>query len=80
MMANTGVHVSEWQTVGSKNSGNEGCVHAGKITGETGGIPMQVTAETRENRDNRGRSHATVINNTSKDDGMQIYNAKTGYI
>jgi hypothetical protein len=55
-------------------------VHAGTITGENGGSPMQVAAKTRENRDNCGRSNATGINNTSKDDGLQSYNAKTGYI
>jgi hypothetical protein len=43
---------------------------AGTITGETGGNPMQVAAETRENGDNRGRYNATRINNTNKDDGM----------
>jgi hypothetical protein len=41
---------------------------------------MQVAAVTQENRDNRGRSNATGIDNTSKDDGMQSYHAKTGYI
>jgi hypothetical protein len=42
---------------------------------------MQVAAETRENRDNCGRSNATGINNTNEDDdGMQSYNVKTGYI
>jgi hypothetical protein len=41
---------------------------------------MQVAAETRENGYNSGRSNATGINNTSKDDGMQSYNTKTGYI
>jgi hypothetical protein len=41
---------------------------------------MQVAAVTRENGDNRGRSNATGINNTSKDDGMQSYHDKTGYI
>jgi hypothetical protein len=35
-------------------------VHAGTITGENGGSPKQVTAETRENGDNRGRSNATA--------------------
>jgi hypothetical protein len=50
------------------------------ITGENGGSPMQVAATTRENGDNRDRSNATGIDNTSKDDGMQSYNAKTGYI
>jgi hypothetical protein len=41
---------------------------------------MQVTAAMRENGDNHGRSNATSINNTNKDDGMQSYHAKTGYI
>jgi hypothetical protein len=41
---------------------------------------MQVAAATRENGDNRGISNATDIDNTSKDDGMQSYDAKTGYI
>jgi hypothetical protein len=50
------------------------------ITGENGGIPMQVAAATRENGDNRGRSNATGIDNTSKYDGMQSYHAKTGYM
>jgi hypothetical protein len=63
-----------------KNSGNEGGVHAVMITGENGGSPMQVAAETWENGDNHGRSNATGINNTSKDDGMQGYNAETGHI
>jgi hypothetical protein len=64
----------------SKNSKHEGGVHASTITGENGGGPMQVAAVTREKGDNRGRSNATGINNTSKDDGMQSYHAKTGYI
>jgi hypothetical protein len=55
-------------------------VHAGTITGENDGSPMQVAAATRENGDNCGISNATGINITSKDDGMQSYNAKTGYI
>jgi hypothetical protein len=80
MTTNNGVHEGERQTVGSKNSRNEGGVHAGTITGENGGIPMQAAAETRENGDNNGRFNATGINNSSKDDGMQRYNAKTGYI
>jgi hypothetical protein len=80
MTTNNGVQEGEWQTAGSKNSGNEGGVHAGMLTGENGGSPMQVAAQTQENGDNRGRSNATGINNTSKDDGMQSYNAKTGYI
>jgi hypothetical protein len=50
------------------------------ITGGNGGSPMQVAAGTRENGDNCGRSNATDIDNTSKDDGMQSYHAKTGYI
>jgi hypothetical protein len=41
---------------------------------------MQVAPVTRENGDNRGRSNATGIDNTIKDDGMQSYNAKTDYI
>jgi hypothetical protein len=41
---------------------------------------MQVTAVTRKNGDNSGRSNATGFDNTSKDDGMQSYHAKTGYI
>jgi hypothetical protein len=41
---------------------------------------MQVAAVTRENGDNCSRSYATGIDNTSKDDGMQSYHAKTGYI
>jgi hypothetical protein len=52
----------------------------GTITGETGGSPMQVAAETRENGDNRGRSNATGINNTNEDDGIQSYNVNTEYI
>jgi hypothetical protein len=50
------------------------------ITGENGGNPMQVAAATQENGGNHGRSNATNIDNTSKVDGMQRYNAKTGYI
>jgi hypothetical protein len=50
------------------------------ITGENYGSPMQVAAATHETGDNRGRSNATGIDNTSKYDGMQSYNAKTGYI
>jgi hypothetical protein len=80
MKTNNGVHEGEWQTVGSKNSENEGGVHAGTITGEHGGSPMQVAAATRENGDNRGKSNATGIDNTNKDDGMQSYHASTGYI
>jgi hypothetical protein len=79
-MTNRGVHQGEWQTVESKNSENEGGVHAGTITGENGGSPMQVAVATRENGYNRGRSNATGIDNTSKYDGMQSYHAKTGYI
>jgi hypothetical protein len=41
---------------------------------------MQVPVETQENGDNHGRYNATGIDNTSKDDGMQSYHAKTGYI
>jgi hypothetical protein len=41
---------------------------------------MQVAAASRENGDNRSRPNATDIDDTSKDDGMQSYNAKTGYI
>jgi hypothetical protein len=41
---------------------------------------MQVAAVTRENGINRDISNATGIDNTSKDDGMQSYHAKTGYI
>jgi hypothetical protein len=48
------------------------------ITGENCGSPMQVSAETQENGDNRGRFNATGINNTSEDDGMQSYNVNTG--
>jgi hypothetical protein len=55
-----------------------GGVHAGMITGENCGSPMQVSAETQENGDNRGRFNATGINNTSEDDGMQSYNVNTG--
>jgi hypothetical protein len=80
MTNNNGVHEGEWQTVGSKNSENEGGVHGGMITGENGGSPMQVAAATRENGGNPGRTNATGIDNTSKDDVMQSYNAKTGYI
>jgi hypothetical protein len=80
MMTNHGVHKGEWQTVGSKNNENEGGVHADTITCENGGSPMQVAAVTRKNRDSRGRSNATGIDNTRKDDGMQSYHAKTGYI
>jgi hypothetical protein len=79
-MTKNGVHEGEWQTVGSKNSENEEGVHAGTITGESVGSPMQVAAATRENGDNCGRSNDTGIDNTSKDDGMQSYNSKTGYI
>jgi hypothetical protein len=79
-MTNNGVHEGEWQTVGSKNSENEGGVHTGTITGENVCSPMQVAAATRENGDNRSRSYATSIDNTSKDDGMQSYHVKTGYI
>jgi hypothetical protein len=79
MPANNGVHEGKWQTIGSKNSENEGGVHAGTITGENGGSPMQVAAASRKNGDNRGRSNATSIDNTNKDDGMKkIYHAKTG--
>jgi hypothetical protein len=46
MTTNHGVHEGEWQTVGSKNSENEG----------GGGSPMQVAAVTLDNGDNRGRS------------------------
>jgi hypothetical protein len=70
MTANNGGHEGEWQTVGSKNRGNEGGVQSGTITGETGGSPMQVAAETRKNGDNRGRYNATGINATNEDDGM----------
>jgi hypothetical protein len=80
MMTNHGVHEGEWKTVGSKNSENEGGVHVGTITGENGGNPMQVTAVTQENGDNRSRSNATGIDNTIKDDGMQSYHARTGCI
>jgi hypothetical protein len=80
MTTNHGIHEGEWQTVGSKNSEHEEGVHASTITGENSGSPMQVAAVTRENGDNRGRYNATVIDNTSKDDGMQSYHAKTGYI
>jgi hypothetical protein len=52
----------------------------GTITGETGGSPMQVAAATWENGDNRGRSNATGIHNTSKYYGMQSYHARKGYI
>jgi hypothetical protein len=55
-------------------------VQASTITGETGGSPMQVAADTRQNGDNRGRYNATGINNTNEDDGMQSYNVKMGYI
>jgi hypothetical protein len=70
MTTNNGVHDGEWQTVGSKNSENEGVVHVVTITGGNGGSPMQVAAATRENGDNCGRSNATSIDNISKDDGM----------
>jgi hypothetical protein len=50
------------------------------ITGENGGSPMQVAAVTRENGDNSGRSNGTGIDDTSKDDGMQSYHTKTGYV
>jgi hypothetical protein len=80
MMTNNGVHEGECQAVGSKNSGKEGCVHAGTITSENGGSPMQAAAETRKNGDNLGISKATGIKNTRKYYGMQSYNAKTGYI
>jgi hypothetical protein len=80
MTTNHGVHEGEWQTIGSKNSKNEGGVYASTITGENGGSPMQVAAVTRENGDNHGRYNATGIDNTSKDDGMQSYHVKTGYI
>jgi hypothetical protein len=55
-------------------------VHAGTITGENGVSPMQVAAETQENRDNHGRYNATDVNNTSKYVGMQSYNTNKGYI
>jgi hypothetical protein len=80
MTTNHGVHEGEWQTVGSKNSDNKGGVHVRTVTGENGGSPMQVAAARWENRDNRIRSDATSINNTSKDDGIQSYHTKTGYI
>jgi hypothetical protein len=80
MPTNHGVHEGEWQTVGSKNSENEWGVHAGTITGENGGSPTQVAVPTQENGNNRGRSNSTGIDNTSKDDGMQSYHAKTDYI
>jgi hypothetical protein len=80
MTTNNGVHKGKWQTIGSKNTENEGGVHAGTITGESSGSLMQVAAATRENRDNRGRYNATCIDNTRKDDGMQSYHAKTGYM
>jgi hypothetical protein len=64
----------------SKNRGNEEGVQAGTITGETGGSPMQVAAETRENGYNHGRSNATGTNNTNEDDGVHSYNANTRYI
>jgi hypothetical protein len=76
MANNNGVHEGEWKTVGSNNSGNEGCLHEETITGEHGGSPMQFAAESQENEDNRGRSNDNGINNTSKYDGMQSYNAK----
>jgi hypothetical protein len=41
---------------------------------------MQVAVETRESRNNHGRYNDIGINNTNEDDGMQSYNAKTGYI
>jgi hypothetical protein len=65
---------------GSRTVKTQGGVLTGMITGENGGSPMQVAAVTRENGDNRGRSNATGIGNTSKEDGMQSYHAKTGYI
>jgi hypothetical protein len=77
MTTNNGGNGGEWQTVGSKNRGNEGGY---KWERETGGSPMQVAAEMRDNGKNRGRSNATGINNTNEDDGMQSYNAKTGDI
>jgi hypothetical protein len=40
---------------------------------------MQFAAVTRENGYNHGRSNSTVIDNTSKYDGIQSYHAKTGY-
>jgi hypothetical protein len=80
MTTNNGDNGGEWLTVGSKNRGNEGGGQAGKITGETDGSPMQVSAEMRENGNNRGRTNATSTNNTNEDDVMQSYNAKTVYI
>jgi hypothetical protein len=83
MTTNNGCHGGEWRTVGSKNRGNEGGgykLQAGTITGETDGIPMQVAAGRRDNRNNRGRYNAIGINKTHGDDGMQNCNAKTGYI
>jgi hypothetical protein len=41
---------------------------------------VQVTVETCENENNQGRINATITNNTNKDDRMQSYNLKTGYI
>jgi hypothetical protein len=70
MTTNNGLHEGELQTVGSKKIENEGGVHAGTITGENGGSPMQVAAAIRENIYNRGRSNATGIDNTRKYDGM----------
>jgi hypothetical protein len=79
-MTNNSGQGREWQTVGSKNRGNEGGVQVGTVTGETGGSLMQVAAEMRENGNNRGRSNATGTNNTNEDDELQSYNAKMGYI
>jgi hypothetical protein len=65
---------------GSKNKGNEEGVRAGMNTGENGGSPIQVEEMTLENRENSGRTNATVTNDANETDRMKTYNAKTGFI
>jgi hypothetical protein len=79
-MSNNGGNSVEWRTVGSKNKGNDDGVQAGTNTEENGSSPMQVEAMTRENGENSDRTNATVTNDANAEDGMNIYNAKTGFI
>jgi hypothetical protein len=79
-MSNNGGTSTEWRTVGSKNKGNEEGLQAGTNSGENGGSPMQVEAMTLENGENSGRTNATMANDDNAADGMNTYNAKTGFI
>jgi hypothetical protein len=80
MMSNNGGNSAEWQTVGSKNKGNEDGVQAQTNSGENGSSPMQVEAMTLDNGENSDRTNATVTNDANAADGMNTYNAKTGFI